>query len=230
MSILGLVGGSIVSGLFGASSSKKAASASADAAKYAADAQIQSAQLSVDESRRQFDLGRDDLAPYREAGGNALAQMQGALGGSFKESEGYRFQRSEMEKALERQQAARGTSLGGAAAKELARYTSGLASQEYGADYNRRAALAGVGQTATNAGINLGQSTASNVGNALMASGNAQASGYLNAGNAQAQGYMGQNQAFQGTMGNLFSVYAMNQAGAFPNSGGGFGSLFGGGS
>lgn len=63
--VAALAGGSIVGGLIQGNAAGKAADAQADAAKDAAA-----------EQRRQYDLSRQDLAPYREAGYNALAAMQ----------------------------------------------------------------------------------------------------------------------------------------------------------
>jgi hypothetical protein len=74
-------------------------------------------------------------------------------------------------------------------------YGQGAASQEYGAQYNRLASLAGIGQTATNSGIASGQNyanqtgqntinAAANTGNAGLAGANAAASGQIGSANA----------------------------------------------
>jgi hypothetical protein len=293
MGVGAMIAGSVVSGIAGASSSSKAAEAQQDAAE-----------ASLEEQKRQYDLSREDLAPYRQSGQNALAAMnyemglgarpgitpdivevpavaasgggyapqgaqpqnnnanlgflqsalsdtpygamlapQGGQGygsagspaqyyvngqafGSqaeaqayadgqtydyqgFQETPGYQFQMDEGQKAIERAAAARGLRLSSGTLKEADRYSQGLASQEYGNYYNRLAGLAGVGQSATNTSVNLGQNYANQASNSLMASGNAQASGY-----------QGQNSALQGTMNNLSTIAGMNQAGYFGNSGG----------
>ena len=69
MSALGIIGGSLASGLLGKSASDKARKSSDRAAA-----------ASLAEQKRQFDLGRNDLAPYRDAGTNALGAYQSALG------------------------------------------------------------------------------------------------------------------------------------------------------
>lgn len=61
--------------------------------------------------------------------------------------------------------------------------------QEYGDFWNRNAALAGVGQTATNAGVNVGQNYAANLGNLYTNQGNVMAGLATNLGGAQAAGY-----------------------------------------
>lgn len=305
MSMWALAGASVLSGLFGAKSATKAA-----------DAQVEAAEKTVEEQRRQYDTTREDLAPYRSAGYNALGAIQGMLGltgsesgtglssavpdirtvtepvqgaaaggsdlefrgtfGSgdgmqayldgqligtgingendkarlqamygnrapvqqttnylvgdqsfgtmtdaeayrsnlqaaqptegydFQTSPGYQFRLDEGNKAMERAASARGLRLSSGTMKDAMRYGQGLASDEYWTQYNALAGLAGTGQTAVNTGAQLGAQTANQIGNAYMA-----------AGDARASGYAGVNNAFQGTMGNLFSVYSMNQAGAF---------------
>ena len=64
-----IVGGSIVSGLL-----------SNDAANTAADASTAATQASIDETSRQFDLTRQDMAPWRVTGANALNALNARLG------------------------------------------------------------------------------------------------------------------------------------------------------
>ncbi len=51
-----------------------------EATSDASDKSYAATKLSVDEQKRQYDLGRADLAPYREAGATALPAYQGFLG------------------------------------------------------------------------------------------------------------------------------------------------------
>ena len=119
---------------------------------------------------------------------------------------GYAFRQQQGQQAIERSAAARGGLLSGAALKGIERFGQGLASEEYGNAYNRfqsnqsnqfnrLASLAGVGQTANNALAQAGsqfanamtgisQANAANQGNAMLAAGNARASGYAGIGNA----------------------------------------------
>lgn len=64
-----IIGGSVVSGLMGSRASSKAAGA-----------QTAASQMGVDEQRRQFDLTREDFAPYREGGEEALYNLLDYLG------------------------------------------------------------------------------------------------------------------------------------------------------
>ncbi len=64
---------SLVGGILGGNSQKKAA-------KAAADAQVKAAQLSIDEQRRQFDITQDNFAPYLGAGTSALGGINALLG------------------------------------------------------------------------------------------------------------------------------------------------------
>ncbi len=104
---------------------------------------------------------------------------------------GYAFRMSEGMKALERSAAARGGLLSGSMLKGAQRFGQDLASQEYQNAYNRAltqynttAALAGVGQTATNqlsgAAGQYGQNAAEAIQNAAAA----RASGYVGGANA----------------------------------------------
>lgn len=188
-------------GLLGAAASKSAAKTQAGAAQQAADVQ-----------RSQFEQTRADQAPYREAGYNALANLQRTAGnvpGAFKfgmdqfqQDPGYAFRLSEGQKALDRQAAARGGLISGGALKAATRYGQDMGSQEYtnafnraltgyNTDvarenqlYNRQAALAGIGQTSTNLVGQAGQNYATNVGNLMTGAGAANAAGQVGMANA----------------------------------------------
>ena len=124
----------------------------------------------------------------------------------FTADPGYGFRFSEGQKALDRQAAARGGIMSGAALKAATRFGQDMGSQEYGNAYNRaltsyntgvasenqlynrQAGLAGIGQTATNLIGQAGAANAANVGNAYGAAGQAAASGYMGMANAVGQG------------------------------------------
>lgn len=161
----------------------------------------------------------------------------------FETDPGYAFRQQQGQQAIERGAAARGGLLSGAALKAAQSFGQDLASQEYGNaynrfqsnqanQYNRLASLAGVGQTANNALAQAGsqfanamtgisQANAANQGNALLAAGQARASGYAGIGNAiggavenlpqqQQQGYQ-IPQGYQLGTGALGNQYAMSQ-------------------
>lgn len=199
--------GSIVGGLIGASSADKAAKM-----------QAKSSAAAIAEQRRQFDLTRGDLsaanqqaradvAPWMQAGQNALGQLQNPTG-NFQASPDYAWRRSEGERGIGGSFAARGGAFSGNALKALSEYNSNLASGEFGNWWNRQAGLANVGQSSAgqagqfgmnnaNALGQFGANTANNIGNAMMAGGDARASGVIGGANALTQGLSGALDAFQ---------------------------------
>lgn len=175
-----MVGGSVIGGLLGKGGAKKAAKAQAKA-----DA------LAIAEQRRQFDLARSDLAPWREQGVNALGRLGRASTGDmtdFTAAPDYEFRRTEGQRGLGNSFAARGGAFSGNAMRALDEFNQNLASGEYGNWWNRQAGLAGVGQSATNAGIAAGANSADNISNIITAGGDSRASGIINGRNALAGG------------------------------------------
>lgn len=209
----------------------------ADAAGDAADSQAASSAASVAEQRRQYDLTRSDFAPYRDAGGRALKQLEDAntLDGSdlvreVEGDKGYQFGLRQGEQALGRRIAAGGGRVSGAALKAATRFGTDYASTGYGAAYQRRqdrlnrlAALAGIGQTATSGSAAAGANSANAISSLLSSQGDAAAAGQL------ARGSIWGNTTNQlaAIAGRAYRPAADNP---FPQwgSGGGFGSGSGG--
>jgi hypothetical protein len=228
-----VAGAVIGSSLIGASASKGAASTQAGAADRAAEIQAE-----------QFRQTREDQAPYRTAGYNALAEMQRTAGnapsafkfgaGDFTADPGYGFRLSEGQKALDRQAAARGGLISGGALKAATRFGQDMGSQEYQSAYNRaltgyntdvarenqlynrQAAMAGIGQTATNLVGQAGQNYATSAGNLM-----------TGAGAAQAAGQVGMANAFTGGLGTYLNY---SQGNSLLNALKNRGSTYGGGS
>lgn len=167
--------------------SKSAASTAAAASDRAAEAQL-----------AMFNQNREDLAPYRAAGTQGLAQFQQSIGPSFQQSPGYQFAFDEGRRAIDQNASARGMLNSGARLRELTRYGQGIANQEYGNYQNRLAALAGIGQSATGTTAQLGAQTAANVGNA-----------YTQGGQAAAQGQIGQANAILGGVQQGVGLYGL---------------------
>ncbi len=165
------------SAFLGNQASKQAANTASDAANRAADVQMQ-----------MFQQSRQDLQPFRDAGGRGLSRFEAELGPSFQQSPGYQFAFGEGVNAIDRGASARGMLNSGARLRELTRYGQGMANQEYGQYMNRLAALAGIGQTATGQTAQLGQQAAGAAGNAAMMGGQAAASGIVGGTNAALQG------------------------------------------
>lgn len=171
----------------------------------AAKVQSQAANQAADISQSQYEQTREDQAPWRAAGEQALNKLiplsdyKKFSMADFTADPGYGFRFSEGQKALERNAAARGGFMSGAALKAATRYGQEMGSQEYTNAFNRYQternaalnplqSLAGVGQSATNFTNQAGAANAANVSNAYGAAGQAAASGYMGAANAVGQG------------------------------------------
>jgi hypothetical protein len=176
--------------------------------------QADAGQRAIDETRRQFDLNRSDLAPYRAAGFPALNRLSDLTtpGKQFTTMEadpGYQFRYDQGLNALNNRLKAGGKFYSGSALKGGQDYAQGMASQEFGNVFNRNAALAGVGQTATNAGIQSGNQLSSLLSNNMTDMGNARASGYVGIGNAIQGGLNSYNN--QNYQNNLLQLLAGNK-------------------
>jgi hypothetical protein len=198
---MGIAEAIIGSSILGAVSSRSAAKTQASAAGQAAELQ-----------KSQYEQTREDQAPYRQAGYNALAEMQRTAGnvpgafkfgaGDYQADPGYAFRLSEGQKALDRSAAARGGLISGGALRAAQRYGQEMGSQEFGNAYNRaltgyntgvasenqlynrQAALSGIGQTATNLVGQAGQNYATSAGNLMTGAGAANAAGQVGMANA----------------------------------------------
>jgi hypothetical protein len=191
-----LGGGSILGGILGGKGAKKAAKA-----------QVQLGREALDLQKQMFEEGRTDLAPWREAGGQAIGQGLAMLqpGYDYTASPGYQFRFNEGQRAVDSSAAAKGMLMSGGTLKDLTRFGQGVAAADFNDQFNRVMSVAGGGQQAATSTAGLGQNYANS------------ASGILNnIGQAKASGYAGQNQAIQGTLGNLAGLYGV---GAFKGLG-----------
>lgn len=151
-----IVGGSIISEVMGSEAAGKQSRASERASEE-----------SIAEQRRQFDLQREDTAPYREAGVNALTKLAGegrygeplpeyAYSGNVPQFQGgdrfqfdlesdpgYQFARDEAIKATNRQMAAGGRYGSGNRLAEIADRVTGVASQYANQAFGRQLATSG---------------------------------------------------------------------------------------
>lgn len=230
--VTGVVAGSSIVG--GAMSSR--------AARRAASAQQQSADQAAQLQREIFERQTELAEPFRQAGitsqnemlrllglgGDASSAGYGSIGKPFTMTDmemdpGYGFRLNEGLKALDRTAAARGGLMSGAALKAAGRYGQEMASGEYMNAFNRSRALMGerlstlgslygAGQSATQQVANQAGQMGSNVGNLMMESGRARASGYL-----------GQANAITNALGQLSGAYGMMSGGV-----GGGGGAYGG--
>jgi hypothetical protein len=181
-----------------------------DAAHDASRTQAQGAAAAIAEQRRQYDLNREDLKPYREAGSTAIGQLSAgtADGGDFnrdftladfQKDPGYQFRMDEGRNAVEGSRAATTGIQNGRTLAELTRYGQDYGSGEYSNAYNRfnadrttrfnrLATVAGVGQTATNTGVTSGSNSANNIADLTLERANANAAGRIGQANAYGQG------------------------------------------
>jgi hypothetical protein len=219
-----------------ASAAKSAANKQADAAENAADAQLLATREQIASQEKMYEQQRQDIEPWRQAGGTALGYMTPGLrpGGEFnrnftmqdfQQDPGYAFRLREGLKAINSSAAARGGALGGGIMRGLTRYGQEQGANEYQNAWNRwntgltnrwnrLSGVAGIGQTANNTLASLGQNTANQISDAIGAGGQARASGYLGAANAQAAGQVGAANSWNSAIGgltNTFNNFAMSR-------------------
>ena len=239
-----IVGGSsLASGYMGAQASKEAARE-----------QRRAAQQQLELQRQMYNQQRADFEPFSGAGlqaqnalmlglglgGTPAQEGYGALMRDFSMADyeadpGYQFRLQEGLKALDRQAAARGGTLSGAALKGTQRYAQDVASQEYSNAFNRYMANRQSRLSPLQNLMGMGAGAASGLSNA--ASGMSGAAGqfgqiggqsYADIGNAQAAGIMGPLNALSGGLGSAVNAYQSNQLiNALGRNSGGF---YGGGS
>ena len=168
----------------GSDAAKSAARTSAESADRATELQRQMYEESVARQQPFLAGGTEDYNRLRAL----MAGGPGAAQNFLQMDPGYGFRLSEGLKAMERGAAARGGLMSGAALKAGQRYGQDLASQEFGAAYNRLAGLANVGPQAAGVMSTLGQNYAGNVGNIMMGQGQTAANAALARGSAYAGG------------------------------------------
>lgn len=190
-----------------------AASRTAGAAKDAANTQAAAARDANNTQLTMYDTTRQDQAPWRGAGGNAVNALDQFYGLPSVNADGtpntngttstpdynkilsnlpgYQFQQQQGNQAVQRNLAATGLLQSGAAGKALQQYGQGVASN-YATQYvNGLQSLAGLGQSSVaNTGA-IGANTANQIGANQIYAGNAQASGYVGQANAINSGLSG---------------------------------------
>jgi hypothetical protein len=159
-----------------------------------------------------FDLAREDLGPYREAGYTALQDieaMRPMLTTQFGEEQLAQYLDPSMEfrRKLGEQSTARLLNVGSGAIsgntlRGLEEFGQGLASTEYGNAFNRfqtergniyntLANIAGMGQGAVNTGVTAGQNLAAQTTGLMTGQAAAQAAGQVGSANAISDALMG---------------------------------------
>ena len=243
------------SAVLGAAASRSASKTQAGAAERAAETQKNVVDQQIALQREMYEKTREDQTPYRQAGYNALAEMQRTAGnvpaafkfgaGDYQADPGYAFRLAEGQKALDRQAAARGGLISGGALKAATRFGQEMGSQEFGNAYNRaltgyntgvasenqlynrQAALSGIGQTSTNLVGQAGQNYATGVGNALGSYGTNVGNLMTSAGAANAAGQVGMANAITGGLGTYLNYTHGNALLNALRGGGGGGGGYG---
>lgn len=157
------------------------------AANKASGAQIDSTDKATAAALAMYDQNRADLAPWRNAGSEAVGRLSEMLKPGYKfeaTDPGYNFRMNEGQKLIERSRANSGNLFSGGTGKALTRYGQEFGANEFTNATNRLANLAGLGQSATNTTVGAGQNTAAQVGQNTIGAGNARASGYVAGSNA----------------------------------------------
>lgn len=190
----------------GAGSSLIGAGAQAKAAGKAADAQTASAEAGIAEQRRQFDAVRELLAPYVEAGDDALSGQLTLLGMAGEEAQqaaisgivnGPQFGAmiEQGENAILQNASATGGLRGGNTQGALAQFRPQVLSGLIDQQYSRLGGVAGLGQASAAGMAAAAQNTGNQVSGLLQQSGAAQAGGALAQGQAWSNGLGGISQA-----------------------------------
>ena len=186
------IGGSAIAGgvanIFGSRAQEKGATragAAQEAAQLAA----------IEEQRRQFDIMQQQTAPWRQAGLQALPELQKWAGA---ESPGYRLEQEATQQALDRYLAKAGLFSSGFGAEQQRRAAEEIAAREGEAQYGRLFNLANIG---------MGQQSQLNQARMNMAGNIGQA--YGNIGSAQGQAAYQVGQA----RGGLFDFLAKTASG-----------------
>lgn len=195
---IGAAIGGVASSLIGASSARSASRA-----------QERAAQQQMDLSREQFNRVDENLSPFREAGGNALAAYNYELGlgarpdgfAGISMSPGTTFALEQGRDTIEAGAAARSGLNSGATMAGLERLRFGLSAQDRETQLNRLGGMTQMGQSAAAMQAANSNAFVGNANNALGAMGNAQAAGSIGVGNA-----------LQGGLQNLASTWGYQSA------------------
>ena len=233
----------IIGAVIGAGASLIGGAMASSAASKAAKTQARSADKATELQKQMYEEGVVRQKPFYEAGIAGQNRLMDLLGLSdrktaegygsamrpfgmsdFEADPGYAFRMKEGLKGLDQQAAARGGLISGNALRGAQQYGQELGSQEYQNAFNRYQtnrtnvlnplqSLLGQAQSTANTLGSAGQNYANNAGSAMMAAGNARASGYTGSADAW-------NRALGGAAGTVVSGLNANQM----YGGGGYGA------
>ena len=202
--IVGTVGGALIGGPAGAAigASLGGGYDASQAAGRASDAMQQASREQLAPQREMWQQGREDTAPWRQAGAQAVGEMQNMLSGNYDltTDPGYQFRLEQGTNALDASAAARGNLFSGRQLKALTEYGQNFGTNEYNNRFNRLASMAGMGQVSSGQSAGLGANYAQQMGGSI-----------YDAGQARASGYMGQANAWQNALNQGLYAYGMSQ-------------------
>jgi len=191
-----------------------------DATKDAAAMQVAGGDRALAQQLRMFEMGREDMAPYREAGYTALQDIKDLMPmftQQFGPEQLARYLDPSMDfrmkygtKATERLGNVSGGAISGNTMRALTEFGQDLASTEYANAFNRAQTeptnifnrlsnIAGLGQNAVSTGVQAQQAFGNQASNIMTG----QAA-------AQAAGTVGQANAYAGALGNIGNMAMMN--------------------
>jgi len=232
-----LAGATAIGGGLAYLGSQNAADAQRDAAAQSAAAQREMTDKSIAAQREMFDIGRTDLAPYREGGVTAQNQLMQLLGiggdqnapeygryakdfgaADFTASPGYQFSLDQGLRAIKARDAAQGRTFSGANDKGILDYATGKASGEYQNAFNnymtsRNARLGSLqslyagGQASAAGSAAQAGALGANLGNTYANLGTNLGKAATDAGAATAGGYVAGGNAINSTIGSLGNQY-----------------------
>lgn len=170
------VGGTLIA----ANQQKKAAKGAANAAANAAGA-------SAEQLQQNYDRTKENLQPYIDAGTGALTKINAVNNGDytgFENSPDYIFARDQGIQGIDRSAAARGSLYSGGTSADIAKFASGLATQNLNTYYNRLTGLASLGQGSATSLGSIGTGNAAQQGNFNLAGAGAIGQGLYDSANS----------------------------------------------
>lgn len=194
-SIVGTIGGSIVSGAMQSSAAKKASRAQQNSVNHA---------NAIEQGF--FDQTKESLDPFINTGHSAAAKLRdlegldggnsGTVQAALEGLPGYQFANQQGLKSVQNSATARGLGVSGAAQKASATYSTGLANQYYN---NLLTGVQNTENTGEAAGASLG-GVASSIGESIGAN-------TIGGGNAKAAGEIGSANAISNAVGGIPSAF-----------------------
>ena len=224
-----IVGSAVIGGYASSQASKEGAKSSA--AGMAAEERM--AERNIEFQREMAEQQREDFAPWRDTGQQALDRIwSGVQSGEFEVGDidvtkdpGYQFRMQEGVEALDASASARGRLLSGAQQKSLTKYGQDVGSQEYANAYARESnklakrynilsSLSAGGQASAAGQAQSAGQLAESAGNIMATTGRAQNVGIQQAGAARAGAYTDTAQSINQAAQNWLTYKGINNTGA----------------